>query len=146
MRELSTREQNLRQFQDQSEERWWSLHDTNTNSMLQTLPLLDKLDTEDEEDTYGFDRFIYRNTDLISAAEDIAQKYRGRLKGIHDEVNEADHGEKTCVPVGECCYCSRIDECVQVFRRGPPKLDYGVKGDTSDGVDAGVKKSTSDGN
>lgn len=105
--------------------------------MLQTLLIFDKVDNEDEEDTYGFDRFIYRETELISDAEDIAQKYRGRLKGLHDEVNEADHGEKTCVPVGDCCYCSRIDECVQVFRRGPPQLEAGGMKSTSDGVDGG---------
>ncbi|KAM0706198.1 hypothetical protein Q7P35_006747 [Cladosporium inversicolor] len=50
MRELSTREQYLRQFQDQSEERWWYLHNIRNSSMLQTLPRLDTLDKEDSED------------------------------------------------------------------------------------------------
>lgn len=67
-----------------------------------------------------------REIDLLRAAEDLAQKYRGRLKGLHDEINEEAHGEKTCIEAGECCYCSVIDECVQVLRRGPPQLDAGT--------------------
>jgi hypothetical protein len=86
--------------------------------LLLTLPNLKVLDEEDQQDAAGFDELLAREIILLRAAEDLARKYRGTLKELHDALNDAAHGKKSCITAGDCCYCSRIDECVEVFRRG----------------------------
>jgi len=128
-RELDIREKYLRQFQDRSEERWFQLHRVYLNSSQFTDR--DKLDKEEADDVYIFDRFMVREIKLLSTAEILAQEWRRKLKGMHDEINEKDHGEKTCVPKGDCGYCSnRAEEIAQAIRRGtglrpyePPRAD-----------------------
>jgi hypothetical protein len=117
-REFATQEAYLRKFQDRSEDRWWYLTYVYHTCLLLTLPRLEKLDEEDQADAAGFDEFLAREILLLRAAEDLATKYRGTLKGLHDDLNETSHGKKTCVNAGDCCYCSRVDECVQAIRRG----------------------------
>ena len=89
--------------------------------MLRGTAGLKKLDEEDRADAIAYDNSMAREILLIRAAENLAQKYLVKMNEVHDGLNEASHGKKTCVAASGCFYCrAPEDEFFQALRRGRP--------------------------
>jgi hypothetical protein len=95
--ELSASERYLREFQDRSEDRWFMLHEVLGERTRYTAPSLPILDEEDREDAQSFDSFMTREISLLHKAEDVARRFRGKLKDLHDKFNESAHEKETCI-------------------------------------------------